>query len=234
MKKIGLAILLLITFNQMHGQDLEIDQNSNLWLTFHTRINLGDKWYFNNETHLRRSEFLAEWQQVILRPSITFKLDKKFSFKAGYSRLWNYPYNRTSTKIIPEDNFWQRLLITQHFAKSKLEQSYRYELRWIGNLENNEITSRRFVNRLRYRIKYDRNIGKKGIVLTAYNEIFISISNGYRQIGFNQNWTYIGIGKKLSTKLKLQFGFIRQYIRRSSTRYESNFNTRIDFTHTLN
>ncbi len=234
MKRVYLVVLLLCIVGGLYGQEIETDPNTNTWITLHTKININEKLYFNNETHLRRSEFLAEWQQIIIRPSFTYKVTSLISFKLGYTKVWNYPYNRESTRIVPEDNFWQRLLITQKFNRSKLEQSYRYELRWLGNLSENEIVGTRFVNRFRHRIKYDREIGNKGMVLSAYHELFISIDDNYRKISFNQNWIYLGAGKKINDHLKLQAGLIRQYIRRSSTRYESNVNMRIDFTYTIN
>ena len=83
-------------------------------------------------------------------------------------------------------------------------------------------------------MNYIRDIGQGGVYLSAYNEIFIAIDNNYREISFNQNWTYLGVGKKVSDHLKLQFGLKRQYIRRGGgSAYESNFNMRLDVTHTI-
>jgi len=233
MKKILLVALLCVSVSALYAQELSIDPNTDTWFAVNSWLNLSEKVRIKQEVHIRRSEFLGEWQQILLRPAVFYKLGESVSAAFGYTKVWNYPYSRSNDVIIPEDNLWQEIAVTQKFKKAKLTQSYRYELRWIGNVEANEITGRRFVNRLRYRVTYQHNLGDNGLFWKSYFELFTNITNNYRTVTFNQYWGYIGLGKKLSNKVNLQIGFMRQYLRRSSTSYEDNFTTRVNVGYTI-
>ncbi len=198
-----------------------IDKNTTFWGAVVPAFRIADQVVIKNEFHWRTSDFVQEWMQFIIRPSITYTPIKGLSLTAGYTYANNHPYHGFSGPIaFPESNIWEQVALTSKYGKVKVINQFRMEHRWIGivnniNTENPFIDGNNFVNRFRYRLIGNVPIFKLNeipVSLTVFNETMILLSDNFRVNNVNQNWTVGLINFHLPRKSKISVGIQNQYI----------------------
>lgn len=221
---LALITLFTLLFIQTNAQTR--DENLNTWWANISSIDIGEKFYIENEVHVRRNNGFEHWQQFLIRPSLQFRaVDKKLTLAAGYSYLVNYPYGIGRTFTGYEHNFWEQASVKNLICKTKLEHRYRMEHRYPATLDTEgNITGYAFKNRFRYRLTLKRKLGEESpwsIVL--FDEAFLSFEgSSLRPAGLDQNWIYVGLKYKINKTMSIDLGYMNQYLKRSSTLRESN------------
>jgi hypothetical protein len=135
MKKLLSIILLQIAFiNAVKPQSPVIAHSTNWWNALVGHYRFSDKWGLYDELHIRRANYLAEWQQFLFRPGINYFLNDNVTLTLGYTYIQSYPYGtQPLPTIIPENNVWQQVFVQQKIGKVALKHRYRFEERWSGN-----------------------------------------------------------------------------------------------------
>jgi len=216
MKDICTALLLILVFNQARAQEQK-DSHSSSWNSFIPRVKIDNSFYTVSEFHFRRTNFLKDWEQFIIRPAIHFKKNETYDFAIGYSYIRNYTFSDFTVPInTNEHNIWQQVQLSHAQGKINFKHRFRLEERFIDKIVSlpdglYNIDGNIYNNRFRYRltltkpiIKIDKN---KGISVKIFNELFINLEDGIRPKSFNQNWFYVGLDYPITSKMALGMGY---------------------------
>ena len=141
--------------------------------------------------------------QLLVRPAIGFQLTRGWSIWQGYGWTPNFqPEYRN------ENQLWEQLLYQHRFKYLNFSNRTRLEIRRIYAAGG---TALRLRNQLRLAVP----LGKTRWSIVAFDEPFFNLNtvdNGPRS-GFNQNWTFLGIGRRLTNNVNLDIGYLNNYVR---------------------
>ena len=215
MKKI-LYSFTFILFILVSWKSLAQERQDNVWKALFTDYSLSSSSTLRLETHVRTRQFLAENDQYLLRPSISFKLGNNTAFTTGYTLIsTNTPQHRTI-----ENNLWQQFSFSLPIKRSSYFGWIRLEQRWQSkNNENNYGARIRFRTGFQFPLlKGEKTFSPKLIV---FNEVFMHFKNNF-PYEFNQNWTFFGFQQKINNKMRLLTGFQRNTIAKGNTYLHKN------------
>ncbi|MEQ9403618.1 MAG: DUF2490 domain-containing protein [Cyclobacteriaceae bacterium] len=217
------------------GQVRTKSQNNDLWFLQLSKIQLTNRWGFENELHLRLTNWTETRQQILLRPSIWYKLNENVKFQLGYTHIETYPYGDQPIAIrTPENNIWGQFVLDHSAGGLKVSHRYRLEERWTGKTISTTsgdpaIKGSLHRNRFRYRVTLKKEFNEGKFYATMFDEVWVNFgeNTGYNRL--DQNWLYVGFGKRLNDRITLETGYLWQIIEKANgTQFESN-NT-IQFT----
>ncbi len=194
---------------------------SNFWKTWKYRKYEYSKAYeldqtikfIKNYSDFRKTNFLAVWQQILIRPSFHYKYNETVDFAVGYS----YWQNFKPTANFNENDAWQQMKLSHKSSKSSFKHRFRLEQRFIDSIAQN--TSGDFIKdgtnfslRFRYRFTWSRPLIKvkdnKHISVTIFDEIWLNIEKGIVPRSVNQNWFYVGLSYPIGKKASIGLGYL--------------------------
>jgi hypothetical protein len=230
-----IVLFTLLSSPKVQAQNRVHDHNANLWLMFfgESPIN-GGPWGLDYDAHIRRSDYGAEWQQVLVQAGGHYKTDK-FSVGGGGGFMETYPYGDYPTKHnFSENRIYEQITIPMDALGLKWSSRLMLEQRFIetystaagGGLNRGT----RFENRIRFRLGTQIPLSfldAEKYYVTASNEVFINTGADVAYNTFDQNRAYVGLGYKISKSTKVELGFMEQTLQhRDGQVWEHN--------HTLN
>lgn len=212
-------IFTVFSLNAAFGQQQKVEQHFNTWWASNNMIHFNNKWSVLNELHLRRSNGFMEWQQILVRPSVHYKISDHLTTGAGYTYVLNFPYNNDSDPInVPEHNVWQQLLVKHNVKMAKFSHRIRMEERFIGQPVLNDqgnyaISAFNYSSRFRYQLGVVLPINEeKHVYFKTFDELFINLENSFVPERFSQNRIYAGVCWKFTNSCKLDVGVMDQLI----------------------
>ncbi|HBC02706.1 MAG TPA: DUF2490 domain-containing protein, partial [Aequorivita sp.] len=148
-------ILVLFASNTLFGQNEDFTHSSS-WNTLTVKAHMNENLFLKNEFNFRRTNFLQDWEQIVLRPSVQYKLDDGLTAAVGYTYIQNYSYAEFSTPInTRESNLWQQFFLKQDFKHFDISHRLRFEERFseqVSSVDNlSAISGTDYSGRLRYR-----------------------------------------------------------------------------------
>ncbi|MDH5475253.1 MAG: DUF2490 domain-containing protein, partial [Cyclobacteriaceae bacterium] len=213
-------ISLLFVSNLVAAQTKHIAHNNDLWSTIYGNLKINEKWGTDLELHFRTANMGSDKQQILVRPSIYYMLNKNLSFNIGYTHIETYPYGEQAIAFqTPENNIWAQILLKQNISKINISHRYRYESRWIGNIallngiEYLEKYTHR--NRFRYRLSLSRTIKTSKFSIKIFNELFINFDDEIVKNPLDQYWFFAGINYKINKIFGAGIGYMWQVINKS-------------------
>lgn len=226
-----LAVFIVLGFADVKSQDKITDHNNNIWFLVHGNYYLSEKFGLDSEAHLRLADMGGQKQQMLLRPSIYYKLTDQVRFYFGYTYINTYPYGTQPVAArTPENNLWAQVTLNHSVSKLGLSHRYRLEKRWIGKLaptsNGYEVQGTTQKNRLRYRLTLKYTLPNQDkFYVAAFDEIFINYGKDTRVNFFDQNWIYSGLGYNLSEGTSLELAYQWQLIEKADGISEESNNT---------
>ncbi|MDT0556187.1 DUF2490 domain-containing protein [Patiriisocius hiemis] len=205
-------ILVLFASKTLLGQSEDFTHSSS-WNTITVKANLNEKLFLKTEFNFRRTNFLQDWEQIVLRPSIQYKLDDALTAAVGYTNIQNYSYAAFSTPInTRENNLWQQLFLKQDVKYFDISHRIRFEERFqeqVGSVDNlSAISGTDYSGRLRYRFIVTVPILiQQDISVVAYDEVFLDFEKGLQPKNLNQNWIFIGFRFRESEHITITSGY---------------------------
>lgn len=201
----------LLASHTLLGQFNEYSHSSS-WNTFTVKASLNEKLFLKNEFNFRRTNFLKDWEQIVLRPSAQYKLNGSITAALGYSYIQNYSYSSFSTPIdVKENNLWQQLFIKQPFKGFDISHRIRFEERFQEQVSQVDsiftTTDTTYAGRLRYRFIVTVPIFKKHISAILYDEVFLDFKKGLQPKKLDQNWMFIGLRFRESEHITITSGY---------------------------
>lgn len=196
-------------------------------------IGLSPRFNLIFDSQLRSSDQWKQPETFILRPGLTYVVDKRVSISAGLALIQNWRKISSIRDGISDNRLWQQLGINSNGKNSTLQHRLRLEERWIPTLkvEGNQIVKfdPKFNARFRY---FTRHISffsskekmTKGMYWVAQNEFFFNAAGANRANGklFDQSRTYAGIGYRLSKQADLEIGYMYLYTEGKNKEYTIN------------
>jgi hypothetical protein len=214
MKKILIPLLTLIFFTKSFGQETHGDPE--FWFLMLNHYKIDDQWAVGNELHIRRTAFMSDQKQFILRPFVNFKPGESVVYSVGYSYIKTQPYGEYPLPdALPEHNFWEQVTVNQSLGKTTLSHRYRMEHRYQGNLierppsGNVEVDGYNFSNRFRYRLTLRKPINDDYFI-HIFDELWVSADRNFKQAAYNQNWIYLGMGRNVGNG-NIQLAYLHQH-----------------------
>ncbi len=193
----------------------ETFSHSSSWNALTVKLNLNKNLFFKNELHVRRTNILEDWEQLVIRPSFQYKVEKGLQVGIGYSYVDNSSYSDFSAPVgLVEQNIWQQLFISQDFRKINISQRIRFEERFKERVAINDedelfILDPVYSGRLRYRFIVTYPIFDNKISILTYDEVFLDFKKDWLPQEFTQNRFYIGLRFRESEHITIKSGYNR-------------------------
>jgi hypothetical protein len=215
------------------------------WLIYVGNHKLSDQFSLHTEYQMRRSDFLAHWQQSIARVGLDYHFNKANALTAGYAWVEFFPYgDQPIATYKAEHRIWEQFINKSKLGRVNLTHRFRLEQRFIENAYLNEDEERKvdgftFKQRVRYNLILAVPLNHKEMTdntlfLGLYDEIFIGFGKNTGTNILHQNQFYAGLGWKFNTKTKLQFGYLNQMLIKSNgIDMERNHNLRLLWSYSL-
>ena len=212
MKKKLYYLLLLIPVLSM----AQTKENYSSWNSLIMDYHINDNFYLKNESHFRRTNFLSDWQQILIRPSLHYKYNKTVDFAIGYT----YSRNYKEPKNFNENDAWQQVQLSHTSQKSSFKHRFRLEQRFIDEIAqtttgNFTKDGTNFSMRFRYRFTWSMPLfkvnGDKKLSVAAFDEIWLNAEKGIVPRSVNQNWFYAGLSYPISKKASIGLGYLDAY-----------------------
>jgi Protein of unknown function (DUF2490) len=220
------SVIHLMTKSYTQAQNTRIsDPNTVAWFGFFGTIKLNKKLGLHTEYQLRRSEFLREAQQDLLRVGVNYALTNTTQLRVGYAWAETFPYGDIPIngmgKDFTEHRTYQMLTLNgQKVSKLEIQHRLMLEQRWIGRYTSPTLTSEDdwvFLNRLRYMMRLQ--IPLKGDALkdktpyaAVYDEILIGFGKNVNENVFDQNRLGILLGYRFNGTVRVEGGYLGQIL----------------------
>lgn len=219
-----LLILLLSGFTSNSQVQRLHDKNTIGWMMYTGQFKLTPKLSVHTEYQWRRVNGLKNWQQNFVRTGFMYSVKKDISLNAGYAFADTYSYgDYPGAFSFPEHRFFEQVLIKTPMGRNELSHRFTLEQRFLGNVTiQNEIrhTDFYFLNRIRYRFRTDipvqnRFSEKNKWMIALQDEIFVGWGKNIGENIFDQNRMGVLLGYKLINGLKLEAGYINQFLQQA-------------------
>jgi hypothetical protein len=214
MKKIHCFLLLLLVSSFAIAEDTIED--GRFWLTLSHDYHINDKWRLNLHLQPRWREEGREFDQMLYRPGIYYKISPKLSLGAGYAYVLTHLVNGGNTH---EQRLWEDVIyqtnITDEIkflSRSRLEQRH---------LESYADVAHRFRQMVRFSVPTGLLAGLSAVF---YDEYFVNFnSTGWGAFrGFDQNRAFVGVNYQLNKQANVDVGYLNQYVNRPNLDVENH------------
>jgi hypothetical protein len=216
LKKISLlAICLLWSIAQLSAQKL--NQAYQNWYTYFGTAQLNKHWSipFDFQTRIRNG--ISDKGQILNRAGLQYMPGAKAGYLLGYAYVTTY--SDGAAAWFPEHRIYEQFLYKHTASKFTMTHRVRLEERWVGQkiATHDDVQSWRYGNRLRYFNRTQFPISKGGKTTPFYialqNEVFVNLwNNEINNIFIDQNRFLIAGGYALQPNLKLEVGYMNQFI----------------------
>lgn len=214
MKKLYLCLLLLSLQPFAYAEDTVED--GRFWLTLSHDYHINDRWRVNLHLQPRWREEGREFDQILYRPGIYYKVNPNLSFGAGYAYVLTHSLNSGNTheQRLWEDVIYQTNLTDEikFLSRSRLEQRHLESYADVGH-------------RFRQMVRFSMPTGlMNGLSAVFYDEYFVNVNTTewgtFR--GFDQNRAFVGVNYQFNKHVNADFGYLNQYVNRPNIDVENH------------
>lgn len=211
-QKTTLIILLLATGLQWLPAQVSPEHNYDTWWSLMGKVNEGLS--IGEEVHIRRTNYLSNWQQFIFRPYVVIGKNPNAKFATGISYIHNYPYGEYPSADVNyelngylEGDFNAPLNRSQLVLRLRLEERFMWPDRGPSLIQH----------RMRYRAGVKTPLftpSKTGrpVTLVIQDEAFFNPHLNSPTFGFNQNWLQTGLVYFPTEHVGFELGFMLRTI----------------------
>ncbi len=189
-------------------------QNSDLgnWLIYFGNKKINSNWNLHHEVQYRNYNAIGDLEQLLLRAGIGYNLtenNNNLLLGYGFINSQNHVLNSENKLKFNEHRIYQQFITKQRIGRVNLQHRYRLEERFVDNQD--------FKLRFRYFIALkiplsNKEMTNNTVYLSAYNELFINHKNSL----FDRNRLYGGLGYKLNSLVRFEFGYMNQFFGNSN------------------
>ncbi len=211
MKRLLLLLVILCSTSKSTAQVDEAQTGA--WYMYFYNMQFKDsQWGIQGDFQYRDWAGVGDMEQLLLRSGLTYRpKEANILFTLGYANITSgIPGEISDTS--GENRIYQEALIPQKLGKRYLlTHRFRFEQRFVEDQD--------FRTRYRYMLFFNvpfnkTSLEKDALYLAIYNELFINgqtdIGNGRTTELFDRNRTYMGLGYVLSSKVRVQLGWMNQ------------------------
>ena len=204
MKKL-IAVILLITSSQISFAQNDGQEDLGSWFMLFTNNRISEKMSIHAEAQYRSYEVGTNFNQLLLRTALNYKLSDKAIASLGYGYIttdgtFEEPQGEENTT---EHRIYQQFVLKNKVGKLKFSHRYRLEQRFIDSPLNGTDTQ----HRARYFLRVTHPL-HKSLYATAYNEVFLNLQGDT----FSQNRLYGALGYTFNKNIRGELGFLKNHI----------------------
>jgi hypothetical protein len=220
-----IALLSAVLVRRGYGQNTRLrDENTIVWLTNITTLNLSERWSGHFEYQFRRDEFLRNWQQSLLRTGVNYRVNDQLTVRLGYAWIETFPYGeypiQAAGRQFPEHRIFQMATLRNPVGRVDVSHRFMLEQRWVGRFDaaaSPRPDATVYTNRVRYLLRLQVPLGKPKLedrtaYLAAYDELFVGFGRNVGENIFDQNRIGLLIGYRFSPVFRLEGGFLQQIV----------------------
>jgi hypothetical protein len=196
----------------------DVATNTNAWLMYFGDHAVSRRWALHAEAQARRADGLAAWQQLLLRPGLTYALSPGARVTAGYAYVDTWPYGeQPAAARFAEHRAWQQLQLGHATGRVAWQHRYRLEQRWVDVPTGAAAFDRRYTNRLRYLARATvplrgRTLDRGEPYLSVYDEVMGSWGRNVGRNVLDQNRAYGALGWRATATTRVEAGYLQQLI----------------------
>jgi long-subunit fatty acid transport protein len=230
--KLATSSIFILFFLLIHTANAQFRKFSG-WSSIVNTIKIGQKSQLIFDINIRSTDHWTNIETTILRPGISFSVNKRTSLSIGVAFIENRKTISGVTDLVSDNRLWQQWQTFHKLGKNNLQHRLRLEERMVGTLyaEANELKKRnpKFNSRIRYFNRYQSGF-RKGVTFKTgpywilQNEFFFN-ALGARYANnkiFDQSRTFAGTGWRISPKTDLEIGYMLQHVEGSGLAYTNN------------
>lgn len=231
MKKIIIALSLLIYANCFSQKTV---QDQRTWFAYLGQYKISQKFGLHVEAQLRYENHFEHNLQNVYRIGGVYFIKPNEHLTLGYGLI--HTYNAAADDYFAENRLWEQYQINRKWKKNTMTHRLRLEQRWIEQLADN---STAYQNRLRY---LNRNLfhiansksGNEELYAVLQDEVFLTVGENKVNSKFmDQNRFLVGLGLNYKNNLRLELGYMNQYVTSSYGNDAMNHTISVTLFHNL-
>lgn len=230
MKKIFIALALLICTK---GFSQKTVQDQRVWFAYLGQYKLSSKFGMHLEGQLRYENHFEHNLQNVFRIGGIYFIKPNEHLTLGYGLI--HTYNFSAEEYFTENRLWEQYQINTKWGKNAMTNRLRLEQRWIEQLADH---STAYQNRLRY---LNRNLFHLSDLTTdnelyavLQDEVFLTIgANKVNSKFLDQNRFLLGLGLNHKNNLRLELGYMNQFVTSSYGNDSMNHTVSVTLFHNL-
>lgn len=186
------------------------DRYSVLWLAWFGDHALGKRLAFVGDVQVRRIDFGAEPQQLLLRGGVLADVGPGVRAGGGYAYVKSWDYGEfTPDGDFPEHRLWQQLNLTHRSNAVAFLHRFRFEQRWLDLPNAPDEDDWQFQWRVRYMLRTTVPLSGAAdraghLYAVGQDEIFVKFGEAVTTNLFDQNRLNLGLGVRLAPALRLE------------------------------
>lgn len=198
------------------------DANQIGWYNYFGTFKLNDQFSIHSEYQWRRTEYITDQQQGLLRVGLNFQMNAKVQFRLGYAWIETAPYGEIPINSMGRDftehRIFQAVTLSDKISIVELSHRFMLEQRFVGRYSAPNVVSEDdfpMLNRFRYMFRMQmplkgNTIGNHTPYAAIYDEIFIGFGPNVNENVFDQNRIGLLLGYKFNSNLRLEAGYLNQ------------------------
>lgn len=219
--KTGLLLLCLLT-GALAARAQKVKQAYQHWYTYFGTAQLNEHWSIPFDIQPRIRNGISDKGQVLSRAGLQYMPGKRAGYLLGYAYVTTY--SDAADAWFPEHRIFQQFIYKHDRPKFSMTHRVRLEERWVGQKtaqHSDKVQQWNFGTRLRY---FNRTIfplrkaqEPTPFYLALQNEFFMNLWNNKINDKFiDQNRFLVTPGYALQPNLKLEAGYMNQYVQSPS------------------
>ena len=187
------------------------ENDSGIWTIFSTTDSFaGDdapsRWHYWFDAQARYFDPGSGANQWLVRPGIGYEIRDGVKVWAGVARIRS---RNSAGRVTDENRYWQQIdWRAGQLLGGRVTMRVRLEQRSIDRGDDLGVV-------LRFMTKYVRPVstdGKSSLILGLEPFVDLRDTDWGGDSGIAQNRTFVGLGRRISSKLTLEAGYLNQYI----------------------
>ncbi|MBC7896166.1 MAG: DUF2490 domain-containing protein [Cytophagaceae bacterium] len=206
----------------------ETFENVNAWFSWFGDIEIDPKWSIDFDASLRRSGPVDEQGQFLWRASLRRNLGANVRVAVGYAGSDTRPYGKLPIAFrTPEHRIFEQLQLLHRAGRVQFTHRYRFEQRWNGRVAvvGGDTAVQNWVRTSRLRYLARATVPLQGTTLeprewfvNVANEVMLNFGANINQNVFDQNRTQLTVGRRLTSDVRLEVGYMDHLVLRPSGR----------------
>lgn len=217
-----LALCLLFWATQTFAQNTRISTREAIgWYNVFGTFKFTNKIGLHTEYQWRRSDYITDGQQSLLRVGINYQLTPRVLLRAGYAWIETFPYGLPINgfgKTFTEHRLFQMAQLSQKEGIVDITHRLMLEQRFVGRYSSAQSTTEDefpLLNRMRYMARVQVPLfpkRAKSPYLAVYDEVFVGFGKNVGANVFDQNRLGVLLGYSFNKTLRLEGGYLNQII----------------------
>ncbi|MGL2966564.1 DUF2490 domain-containing protein [Flavobacterium sp. XGLA_31] len=234
-------LFFLFSFLSFGLKAQELKQNQRVWFSYAGQYKVSEHWGYHLDVQFRTDNQLQQNQQNVFRIGGIYFITTSKMLTAGYA-LAN-TYNTSLQDFYKENRLWEQFQYIDKWAKNTMMHRFRLEQRWVESItavDGNVVSlGANYQNRLRYLNKNTFHLTnlrseKEEIYAVLQDEIFVTLGdNKVNSNIFDQNRFLIGMGLNYNNNIRLELGYMNQFVNANSKADVMNHNIFISLIQNL-